>query len=1138
MRGTRAGSGLRGSGARASGLRGSGLRVRLFFLVGLMMLAALAGCTATPASTTAPGPQPPSTTTTSGPLPTVPPPTGGQTRMLTKPAISGTNIAFVYAGDLWVADLSGQNARRLTVDGGVEDSLSGPSFSPDGSLLAFSETRNANTDVYVVPVAGGTPQRLTWHPARDLVQGFAPDGSAILFSSDRGARFYTEFRLYTISPQGGFEKELSIPNAFHATYSPDGSHLAYNPWPPASDVWMGYRGGRISTIWLCLLSNLSITTVPQPQGGYNDADPAWIAGTIYFRSDRDGLFNLMAFDPSTSQVRALTNYKDFPVLNAAAGGGRVIYEQAGTLHIYDPSTARDIPLPIDLSTDLPQTRERYVKGADFMNGSTISPGGVRAAFEMRGDIVTVPAAQGDARNITNSPGVYDKDPAWSPDGKTIAYLSDESGEYQLYLRAENGQGSARAYPLQGAGYYRQPTWSPDGKKIAYMDQSWTLYWLDVGSGGVSKVGTDDYWDANIPPQFAWAPDSQWIAYTKNDPSRIQSLFVYSLETGASTRITDGMAEVSSPAFDANGRYLYFLASTDAGPGKWFMDMSAVDMQRTDSLYVAILQAGAPSPLAPRSDEVPGSGTVSPNTGLVPASTPLPANGHVTIDFTGLADRIEPLPLPAGVYKNLTEGSPGQLYYLKGTQETGANRLTRFTLDSLSEEVMLDGVSSYEVSGDHSKVLVHSGDSWQIVPASGKAQPGQGKLALDSIQVRVDPRAEWAEMYVDAWRINRDYFYDPAMYGLNWNAMRAKYAAFLPDLTSRADLNRLLKWLLSELQVSHHYVSGGDLPDTGPKENIGLLGADYQVDSGRYRISHIYTVPNWIRDLTAPLAAPGVDVKQGDYLLAVNGQSLNSDTNIYEAFRQTAGKATQITVGSDPTGKGSRTVAVVPIEDEEQLRLRDWIEGNIEYVTEATGGKVGYVYLPDTASDGHDYMKQYFFPQAARQAFIIDERFNRGGLYADYVLNLLNSARGPNFDMRFGAPLKTPGAYIPGPNVMLVNESAGSGGDMLAWGFRNLGEGKLVGTRTWGGLVGITGYPPLMDGGYVTAPNLAGYDKNGWIIENKGVAPDVQVEQLPADSTGGRDPQLEAAVKLALEQLATNPPAAIPRPPYPRKGATP
>ena len=1109
-------------------------------LVALLLATALSsGCTAAPPTTTGPGPGPGSTTTSTrvvGPGSIAPPSATPGTRMLTKPAVSANQVAFVYAGDLWTTDLSGRNPRRLTVTGGVEDSLSGPAFSPDGSMLAFTMTRDANPDVYVMPAAGGTPVRLTWHPGRDLVQGFTSDGSAVMFVSDRAARFYTEFNLYAVPVAGGFEQPLPMGTAFRAAYSPDGAQLAYNPWPDAFDTWKGYRGGRESVICMARLSDLAVTKIPQPEGGCNDVGAMWLDGRIYFRSDREGEFNLFVFDPATSQVQRLTQHADFPVLNASAGGGRIVYEQAGTLHLYEPTPGdatpgRDTALAIRLDADLPATRESYAKGADFLRGATLSPTGTRAAFEMRGDIVTVASAQGDARNLTDTAGIYENTPAWSPDGKTMAYLSDQTGEFQLYLRDVAGDGQPRGYPLEGAGYYQQLTWSPDGKKIAYADQSWTLFWIDVTTGSVTKVATDEYFDANIPLQFAWASDSGWIAYCKNDASRIQSLYLYSLETLASTRVTDGLAEISSPAFDAGGRFLYFLGSTNAGPTKGYMDMTAQDMQRTDSLYLAVLQADTPSPLARRNDQEPVSGGSAP--ALPAPSTPLPAGSRVRIDLVGLADRIQALPLAEGVYKDLRQGPAGQVYYLKGTQETGADKLAHFYLDSLGEETIAENVASYQLSADHSKVLLQSGESWSVIPSAGKATADQGRLALDGIQILVDPRPEWAEMYQDAWRINRDYFYDPGMYGLDWNAMRVKYASFLPDLTTRADLNRLLKWLFSELRVSHHNVTGGDLPETGPKLKIGLLGADYAVENGRYRIVRIYRAPNWIPSLHSPLTEPGADVHEGDYLLAVNGRPLDPATNVFRAFENTAGTVTQLTVGPDPGGAGSRTVTVEPIEDETELRMRDLVERNLARVTEAGGGRVGYVYLPDTSTDGHEFMKRYFFPQAARQALIIDERFNRGGQYADYVLDLLTRPQGADFALRWGAALPTPGAVVSGPKIMIVNESSGSGGDLLPWAFQRLAVGTLVGARTWGGLVGLLGYPPLMDGGHVTAPNLAAFDETGWIVENVGVTPDLTVEQLPADVAAGRDPQLEAAIQLALKGLAATPPTTTP--PYPVKG---
>jgi tricorn protease len=1064
------------------------------------------------------------------------------TRMLTQPAISKSNIAFVYAGDLWVASLDGKNVRRLTSAQGV----SNPAFSPDGTMLAFTAQYEGNADVYVVPVAGGVPTRLTWHPGRDAVQGFTPDGAAVLFTSGRATFTGAHTRLYTVPVKGGFPTELEIPNANMAAYSPDGKRLAYNPLPQAFTQWKHYRGGRTSTIWLYQFADHSVERLPQPAGRANDVDPMWSGDLFCFRSDRNGEFNLFSFDPRSKAIKQLTSHDDFPVLGASAGGGRIIYEQAGYLHVLDPGTGQRSKLTIGVTADLVDLRPRFAKGVRYIRNADLSPSGARAVFEFRGDIVTLPAEKGDPRNLTTTTGAHERSPVWSPDGKSIAYFSDASGEYRLVIEGQDGKGQPKSYALAGAGFFKNPAWSPDSKKIAYTDNSWSVYWIDLDTGVAKKIASEKVGPSEaLAP--AWSPDSRWIAYTLGGQNYIQTVFAYSIEQDKSFAVTDSLSDVSEPVFDQSGKYLYFFASTDAGPVKDWFAMSNADMRITKAIYVAVLRKDLPSPLAKESDEEKGTGKdaakdaakdakpkeAPAGAGEKPKDTARPAD-TVTIDFDGLSHRILALPLPVADYNGLGAGEAGQIYFVRVIDGKGA--LHHYDLTTRKDETLLPEVTDYMLSADGKKLMYRSGTTWAIGPAKGKIDPSTGRLAVDTIDVKIDPAAEWTQIFDEAWRINRDFFYATNMHGADWPAMRKKYSAFLPDLATRDDLNRVIQWMCSELGVGHHRVGGGDYRIVTTTVPGGLLGADYAVENGRYRVRKVFGGLNWNPELRSPLTEPGVDVKTGEYLLAVGGQDLRPPANLYALFENTSGRIVEITVGPNSDGTGSRTVSVVPIASENALRNRDWVEGNLKKVNDATGGRVAYVYVPNTTTQGHTYFKRYFYPQAHKDAIIVDERFNGGGQIADYYIDLLRRPFVSYWNMRYGEDLPTPTGSIQGPKVMLIDEMAGSGGDLLPWMWRKFKLGPLVGKRTWGGLVGTLGFPVLMDGGSVTAPNLAIWTaEEGWTVENEGVPPDVEVEQTPADVIAGRDPQLEKAIQLVMEALKKNPPAKPVRPAYPVRG---
>ncbi|PST84160.1 peptidase S41 [Pedobacter yulinensis] len=1060
------------------------------------------------------------------------------TRMLSQPAISSRHVAFIYAQDLWVAQTDGSQPQRLTVSSGSE---SNPYFSPDGKTIAFSAQYDGNTDVYIIPVEGGVPRRLTWHPGNDIVKGFSPDGKSVLFSSPRAASNNRYSQLFTVPLAGGQEVQLKIPNAFHATYSPDGKFMAYTPIADAFRQWKNYRGGSIANIWLFSFADNSIVKIPQPAGGCNDTGPMWMGNTVYFRSDRNGEFNIFAYDLSSKAIKQLTFFKDFPVMNASSGNGKIIFEQAGYLHSLDPASAVAQKLTIGIAADLLELRERFATGSSYIRSTDISPSGSRAVIGFRGDILTVPAQKGDYRNVTQTTGAHEKYPAWSPDGRWIAYFSDASGEYRLHLKAQDGKGAVKDFKLEGSGFFAYPKWSPDGKLISYVDNARNLYVLTVADGRIRKVASDEVYTPGAFHDMAsdYSPDSKWLAYTVITGTNFRRIYLWSAAENKSYPLTDGLSDADEAKFSRDGRFIYFFASTDAGPVLNWFDQSNADMRRTASIYLVTLQKSTPSPLFRENDEEPvkpaeavsGQATTVAKSKKSLKTAKTGVSSGFKIDWEGIENRIIDLPLGPAAYGNLGVTADGDLLYIE-MPPNGSPKLHRYSFRKRSDSEVMD-MYYYGLSADGKKMIYNAGGRYYISNAGEKPEPGKGMLSTDALQVKIDPVAEWQQIFDEAWRVNRDYFYDPGMHGTDWPAMKKKYAAFLPDLACRNDLNTLIQWMCSELSVGHHYITnGGDYLSTANRINGGLLGADYEVDNGRYRIRKIYGGLNWTPYLRAPLTEPGVEANIGDYILAVNGRELHADKNLYELFENTAGKITEITLGPNPTGSGSRVVKVVPITSEAALRNRDWVEGNLKKVTKATDGQVAYVYVPNTAGEGHDYFKRYFYPQANRKAIIVDERFNGGGQLADYYINLLQNPYQAHWNMRYGMDLKTPSGSIQGPKVMITDETAGSGGDMLPWMFRKFKVGTIVGKRTWGGLVGILGFPELLDGGSITAPNVAIWTKDGFIVENEGVAPDVEVEQTPAEVIAGRDPQLEQAIRIAMEELRKNPQPAPQRPPYP------
>ena len=1070
----------------------------------------------------------------------------GQTNkplLLRNPTVSSSQIAFSYAGDIWIVGREGGEAHQLTTGPGAEN---GPIFSPDGSMIAFSGEYDGNQDVFVVPAGGGVPRRLTYHPGRDEAVGWTPDGKKILFNSARSSYSYFT-QLFTVPIEGGFPSAIPLPMAEEASLSPDGSQIAYVPAIQWQNAWKRYRGGQTKPIWIANLAD-SAVVASIPRDNSNDFNPLWVGDTIYFLSDRNGPVTLFAYDTKSRQVKELIRNNGLDLKSASAGPGMIAYEQFGALHVFDPGNGQDQEVRIRVAGDLAGVRPHFQKiEPTRIRAAAISPTGARAVFGARGEILTVPAEKGDIRNLTNTTAVVERDPAWSPDGQSIAYFSDESGEYALHIRNQSGLGEVRKIALGNPPtFYYSPTWSPDSKKIAYSDKRLNIWYVDLEKKTPIRVDADMYTDPAQGLTLCWSPDSRWLAYTKQLVSHLHAVYIYSLDQGKGAQVTDGMSDALFPQFDKEGKSLYFTASTDVALSQGWLDMTSLDRPVTRSAYLVVLKKDLPSPLAPESDEEkPAAGSKQ---GTKPqdkekdekekAEEAKPV--RVEIDFDNIGQRILALPIPARNYVGLAAGKPGEIFLVEGpgvvnsvnSDEDGSSLgVHKFELKTRKTEKILDGVQFFAIAFNGEKMLYRQKQQWSIGPAQKPA--GGTPLKLDSMEVFADPRAEWRHMYDQVWRGERDFFYDPGLHGLNLETIKQRYEPYLEGIASRDDLNYLFEEMLGEMTVGHMFIGGGDRPEV-KKVKGGLLGADYTIENGRYRFTRVYNGENWNPKLRAPLTQPGVNVVAGEYLLAVNGRDLRNTDEIYSYFEETADKQIVLKVGPNPDGTGARDVTVVPVDDEGGLRNLAWIEGNRRKVDQMTGGRVAYIYLPDTYAGGYTNFNRYYFAQVGKEAAIIDERFNGGGSLADYIIDYLRRPLLNYFTMREGKDITTPMEAIFGPKVMIINELAGSGGDALPWMFRRTAIGPLIGKRTWGGLVGhYTNPGDLLDGGFVGTPDLAFYTPDGiWDVENHGVSPDIEVDMDPKLVRAGHDPQLEKAIEVIMEMLKKNPPPAVKRPAYP------
>ena len=1077
--------------------------------------------------------------------------TAGSTRLLRQPTVSASHIAFAYANNIWTVERGGGMARRLTT---FQGQTLNPRFSPDGKWIAFSAEYAGNLDVYVVASEGGEPKRLTWHPGADTVQGWTHDGAAVVFASARATAAPTAApRFWTVPAKGGVETPMALPRAYQGRISADGSRIAYrvnNSW---DDERRNYRGGQNRPIWIVDLKTYDLVTPPWTDS--KDIEPVWVGDSVYFLSDRDGVSNVWSYDLGSRKLAQITKFTDYDVKTLDGRADAVVFEQAGYIHELDPKTGREHIVNIKAVGDFPWMMPRWEDVTGRIANIALSPTGKRVVAEARGEIFTIPAEKGDIRNLTHSAGVAEREPAWSRDGKWVSYFSDRSGEYALVIEAQDGIAAPREIPIRNAKHYYTPSWSPDSKKILFTDTDFNVWVMDVASGQPKLLGNDPWAVPARTLNPTWSPDSKWVAYASRLNTLYRAIFVANVETGERKQITDGLADAMFPVWDPNGKYLWFLASTDFGLKSQWLDMTSYDREENFGLYLAVLKKGEASPLLPESDEDKGAPVDAPKAAASPSASPeaspspspaaekAGAPVNVVIDFDGLQQRIISVSgVPERQYSDLRVGLSGHVYYLQAPDAGSGARgstLHRYKLSDRKTAVFVSGVAEYDLSADGKKLLYRTPapQGGPGAPSGAESRPslflvdadktpptaGQGKLDA-TLRMNVDPRAEFTQMFNEGWRNQRDYLYVPNLPGADWPKVKEMYAALLPFAMHRADLTYLIDMMGAEIAIGHSYVRGGALPEIPPSPG-GLLGADFAIENNRYRITRIYDNESWNPDLKAPLAAPGVNVSVGDYILAVNGMDLVAPDNIHRLLDGAANRQTVLTVNSQPSMTGARQVTVVPVPNEQGLRTRAWVEGNRRLVDKLSDGQLAYVYVPNTGQPGYTSFNRYYFAQQDRKGAIIDERFNGGGSAADYIIDVLQRDFDGYFNNVAGdrVPFTSPAAGIWGPKVMIINEMAGSGGDLMPYMFKRRKLGPLVGERTWGGLVHTADSPTLLDGGTMIAPRGGFFTRDGkWAVENEGIAPDIDIENFPKDVIAGRDPQLERAVQEALRMLKEKP----------------
>ncbi|SNR17372.1 S41 family peptidase [Tenacibaculum jejuense] len=1050
-----------------------------------------------------------------------------ETRLLRQPTIVKDQITYCYGGDIWTTNLTTNKTTRLTSTPAVE---SNPHLSPDGKWIAFSSNRFGRGDVFLVPTSGGEAKRLTWHPSGSSVRGWSNDGKRILFASSRNTAPSSYNKLYTISVNGGPAQKVADQWAFSGSYASDESKIVIDRVSRWDTEWRDYRGGQNTP--LIILDLKTQQEILLPNNKTTDKQPIWINDKIYFLSDRTHTSNIWSYDVKTKAVNQITKYKGTAIKSLGGDKNQLIYEQDGYLHLLNLDSKKTTQLKIELKGDFPWTATKWENVNSRVNFSSISPNGKRVLMSARGDIFTAPVEFGDSRNISQSSGAADRAPIWSPKGNEIAWFTDKDGKgYALHITNQDGSNVSKTISIGVSKMAWNPVWSPDGKYIAFTDDDTRVRIVNLET---KKIQTIDNAGTNLERGrlgVTWSPDSNWVAYAKSGDNSLRQIKVWSVKTGETNVITNNFADSFSPAWDLDHKHLYFLASTDLALQSGWANTSAMTARPNYAVYVVNLNKKDESPFKAKSDEeaVKKENKKGETPKKKEDKKSKKTKKEVIIDFEGIARRILPLPIPNGSYYAIDAGPSGFAFI------SDRSTVHKFDLKKLKSKEFGKRIRIRAISPNGKHMLLSSRRIWKVIKTTAPNAKAAKTVKID-FNMKLDRLSEWNQMFEEAWRYERDYFYDPNLHGRNWNTVYKRYQPLVKHIKHRSDLNYILDQVNGELSVGHSFVRGGDYPRTD-RSSVGLLGADFKINNNKWQIQRIYTSESWNPGLNGPLDQPGMNVKEDYYLVGINNNEITSKDNIYQFLDGTANKQTVIHINSKPTFEGSWKEIVKPIRSENSLRQRTWVEDNRRLVDKLSDGKLAYIWVPNTSGAGFVSFNRYFFAQQDKEGAVIDERFNGGGLLDDYMVDLMT--RKPRAaltnEVPNGKPMRLP-AGILGPKVLLINELAGSGGDYFPWVFRQQKAGLLIGTTTWGGLVKSSTHYRLIDGGSLTAPDNAVFDpvKNEWIAENTGVAPDIFVRQDALSLSQGKDPQLERAVKEALKQLKGDLKITVPKFPTPTK----